>query len=197
MSESKDLLNAQFEMADAIREHTGHFVEEEVAICAIIGALDRALGADQFRVLQYMIQREDAPEDPMTWEDLPFRSRLIEVNSHPVYTVDEIMVGIPPIEEKPKSNDAGEQSTNSSKPWTEAEEQKLRSALAAIPTDEKILKEKFKDSHEVFYNIGRALERLGWGENGFRYLARLVRTKCRRIRRKRIAHVLGIIRPYA
>jgi RepB DNA-primase N-terminal domain/Family of unknown function (DUF5906)/Primase C terminal 2 (PriCT-2) len=102
-----------------------------------------------------------------TWEDLPFRSRLIEVNSHPVYTVDEIMVGIPPIEEKPKSNDAGEQSTNSSKPWTEAEEQKLRSALAAIPTDEKILKEKFKDSHEVFYNIGRALERLGWGEKGF------------------------------
>jgi hypothetical protein len=65
MSESKDLLNAQFELADAIREHTGHFVEEEVAICAIIGALDRALGADQFRVLQYMIQREDAPEDPI------------------------------------------------------------------------------------------------------------------------------------
>jgi hypothetical protein len=28
MSESKDLLNAQFELADAIREHTGHFVEE-------------------------------------------------------------------------------------------------------------------------------------------------------------------------
>src|SRR5262249_45588609 len=49
----------------------------------------------------------------------------------------------------------------------EAEEERLRSALAAIPTDERILTSKFGHSHDVFVKIGRAIERLDWGEKGF------------------------------
>jgi putative DNA primase/helicase len=51
--------------------------------------------------------------------------------------------------------------------WSFAEETKLRSALAAIPTDENALSEKFGHSHSVWVKIGRAIERLDWGERGF------------------------------
>jgi Primase C terminal 2 (PriCT-2)/AAA domain len=52
-------------------------------------------------------------------------------------------------------------------PWTFAEETRLRAALATIPTDEKALTNKFGHSHTVWVKIGRAIERLGWGERGF------------------------------
>jgi hypothetical protein len=63
MSESRQLLQAHFALADAIKEQTGWIVEEESAIDVIIKALNRALSPERFRVLQYLIQREDAPED--------------------------------------------------------------------------------------------------------------------------------------
>src|SRR5262249_23047254 len=41
------------------------------------------------------------------------------------------------------------------------------SALAAIPTDEKVLAERFGHSHDIWVKIGRAIERLDWGERGY------------------------------
>jgi AAA domain/Primase C terminal 2 (PriCT-2) len=52
-------------------------------------------------------------------------------------------------------------------PWCEAEETRLRSAIMAIPADEKTLIEKFGSSHDRWVKYGRAIERLGWGEKGF------------------------------
>ena len=52
-------------------------------------------------------------------------------------------------------------------PWSFAEETRLRSALAAIPTDENVLAEKFGHAHDTWVKIGRAIERLDWGERGF------------------------------
>jgi hypothetical protein len=57
--------------------------------------------------------------------------------------------------------------SDGSMPWTLAEKEKLRSALDAIPVDEEILNEELGDSHMVFVNIGRALERLGWGRRAY------------------------------
>jgi putative DNA primase/helicase len=51
--------------------------------------------------------------------------------------------------------------------WNFAEEAQLRSALAAIPTDEKVLAKKFGHAHDTWVKVGRAIERLGWGEHGF------------------------------
>ena len=55
---------------------------------------------------------------------------------------------------------------DSDTPWSFSEEARLRSALGAIPTDEKILAEKFGHSHDTWIKIGRAIERLGWGDRG-------------------------------
>jgi hypothetical protein len=44
---------------------------------------------------------------------------------------------------------------------------RLRSALGAVPTDEKILAAKFGASHETWIKIGMAIERLGWNERGY------------------------------
>jgi hypothetical protein len=52
-------------------------------------------------------------------------------------------------------------------PWSFAADTRLRSALRAIPTDEKVLAEKFGVSHETWVKIGRAIERLDWGERGY------------------------------
>ena len=52
-------------------------------------------------------------------------------------------------------------------PWSFAEETRLRAALSAIPTDEKLLAEKFGHAHDTWVKIGRAIERLGWGDRGF------------------------------
>jgi hypothetical protein len=51
-------------------------------------------------------------------------------------------------------------------PWGFAEEARLRSALGAIPTDEKVLAEKFGHAHDTWVKIGRAIERLDWGDRG-------------------------------
>jgi hypothetical protein len=51
--------------------------------------------------------------------------------------------------------------------WSFAEEARLRSALSAIPADEKVLNEKLGSSHDVFVRIGMAIQRLGWGERGY------------------------------
>jgi Family of unknown function (DUF5906)/Primase C terminal 2 (PriCT-2) len=56
---------------------------------------------------------------------------------------------------------------SSATPWSYTEELRLRSALAAIPTDEKVLAEKFGHAHDVWVKIGRAIERLDWGERGY------------------------------
>jgi hypothetical protein len=69
-------------------------------------------------------------------------------------------------EDEPSQYEQHEDSRPSTREWTPAEEAKLRSALDAIPTDEEILNEELGDSHSVFVNIGRGLERLGWGERG-------------------------------
>src|SRR6516225_8971107 len=54
-----------------------------------------------------------------------------------------------------------------SSPWNFNEEAHLRSALGHIPTDESALAEKFGHAHSIWVNIGRAIERLDWGERGF------------------------------
>jgi Protein of unknown function (DUF3987)/Primase C terminal 2 (PriCT-2) len=52
-------------------------------------------------------------------------------------------------------------------PWNFATELHLRSALGAIPTDEKLLTEKLGHSHDAWIKIGMAIERLDWGERGY------------------------------
>jgi hypothetical protein len=55
-------------------------------------------------------------------------------------------------------------------PLTDAKEARLRSALDAIPVDPKALDETLGNppgSHMVWVNVGRAIERLEWGDRGF------------------------------
>jgi hypothetical protein len=54
-----------------------------------------------------------------------------------------------------------------SSPWNFNEEAQLRSALSCISTNEAELIKKFGHAHSVWVKIGRAIERLGWGERGF------------------------------
>src|SRR5262249_20095891 len=54
-----------------------------------------------------------------------------------------------------------------SSPWNFNEVARLRSALGHIPTDEASLTQKFGHAHGIWVNIGRAIERLDWGERGF------------------------------
>ena len=60
----------------------------------------------------------------------------------------------------------------------------MRSALEAIPTDEATLTAELGNSHMVWVNIGRALERLDWGETGLsiwrNWSAETARTSTRR-----------------
>jgi hypothetical protein len=113
---------------------------------------------------------------------VPSVTRLDRAHDHDPYAVEQVTEGLPeieieaePIGDSAKGNGDGpdpswfEQygdSQPSTREWTPAEETKLLSALAAIPTDEDALTEEFGDSHSVFVNIGRGLERLGWGERG-------------------------------
>jgi hypothetical protein len=75
---------------------------------------------------------------------------------------------VPHINDAPQlaPTDDAPKSTNAT-PWSFNEEARLRSALGAIPTDEKTLAEKFGHSHDTWVRIGRAIERLDWGERGF------------------------------
>jgi Primase C terminal 2 (PriCT-2) len=50
--------------------------------------------------------------------------------------------------------------------WSQKREDYIRAALDAIPTDETTLKTKY-DPHMVWHDIGRGLDRLGWGERGY------------------------------
>ena len=54
--------------------------------------------------------------------------------------------------------------------WSFAAEARMREALAHIPANEAALTAKLGDSHSAFVNIGRAIERLDWGERGFNIL---------------------------
>jgi AAA domain/Primase C terminal 2 (PriCT-2)/RepB DNA-primase from phage plasmid len=112
---------------------------------------------------------------------IPFRSRLIEANDDKAYALAEVMAGISTEE---KSNGVGASNdsnpfeafgaSNDSNPWTAAREARLRSALDAIPTDEATLNAKgftrrdgtSVGSHGIWIDIGRAIERLGWGDKG-------------------------------
>jgi hypothetical protein len=67
----------------------------------------------------------------------------------------------------PDDGSAPEQEPPPASSWSFAEETRLRSALAAIPTDENVLAKKFGHSHDTWVKIGRAIERLDWGERGF------------------------------
>jgi len=68
--------------------------------------------------------------------------------------------GDPASGEVGKKRDAGE--------WSEDAEARLRAALKSIPTDEKELVEKLGGhAHDIWIKIGRAIERLAWGERGY------------------------------
>jgi hypothetical protein len=60
-----------------------------------------------------------------------------------------------------------DQQERPAEPWSFAAESNLRSALGAIPADEKVLTEKLGHSHDAWIRIGMAIERLGWGERGY------------------------------
>jgi len=112
----------------------------------------------------------------------PFRSHLDGAHDRPIYTVKDAVAGLPeeeepkaaaaglPEEEEPKAGDqAGHEWGSDQEPaeWTQSAENRLRSALAAIPTDEAALREKLGSSHLAWINVGRALWRLGWGERSY------------------------------
>jgi hypothetical protein len=76
----------------------------------------------------------------------------------------------PPVDDfspDPEPDNRGKSDNAPETPWRFAEETRLRSALSAIPTDEKSLAEKFGHAHDTWVKIGRAIERLGWNERGY------------------------------
>jgi hypothetical protein len=94
---------------------------------------------------------------------LPFRSDLVEARERTRYTVAGVGAGLPEEETKRERKQAEALRPVS---WTEAEEARIRSALDAIPTDEATLTQEFGDAHKVWVDIGRAINRLGWGDKG-------------------------------
>jgi putative DNA primase/helicase len=99
---------------------------------------------------------------------LPFRSDLVEASDRPAYVVADAITGLPEKETTSAREKVEEKATPAAgaMPWTADEEARIRSALDAIPTDEATLKQEFGDSHEVWWKIGYAINRLGWGEQG-------------------------------
>src|SRR5262245_8402365 len=95
---------------------------------------------------------------------VPSLTRVAEAHDHEPYTVEQVAEGLPVVEHAEAEPAAPAPGKSDGQ---HAGEVKLRSALAAIPTDEQVLTDKLGDSHEVFVNIGRAIERLDWGEHGF------------------------------
>jgi putative DNA primase/helicase len=94
---------------------------------------------------------------------LPFRSDLVEAREITPYTVEEVSASLP--KEEARREREREQAARPI-PRTEAEEARIRSALDAIPTDEATLTQEFGDAHKVWVDIGRAINRLGWGDQG-------------------------------
>jgi hypothetical protein len=96
-----------------------------------------------------------------------FHSRLSEAHDRPPYAVEDAIAGLP------EAVDQAGYEWSSQEPaaeWTQSAENRLRSALAAIPTDPKAIDETLGNppgSHLVWINIGRAIERLDWGERGY------------------------------
>jgi hypothetical protein len=83
MSEWREMWNARNELADAIKRNSiGWISNEEMALDLICAALSDALSADEFRVLQYIIQREDAPADPIEEEWVEARRAEIRHKSY-------------------------------------------------------------------------------------------------------------------
>jgi hypothetical protein len=98
----------------------------------------------------------------------PFRSHLVDAHDRPAYAAEAAVAGLPEEREREKAQGNGQDRAQApgATPWTAAEEARLRSALDAIPAGEQALKDKLGDSHQAWVNIGRALERLGWGDQG-------------------------------
>ena len=88
-------------------------------------------------------------------------------------THDSTVVSSPRADHAPRADDAPhvapetEPAPETGTPWSFAEETRLRSALNAIPTNETLLADKFGHAHDTWVKIGRAIERLDWGERGF------------------------------
>jgi len=72
-----------------------------------------------------------------------------------------------PVSSSPPASSEEQPDKPKSSPWNFNEEARLRSALGHIPTDEASLTQKFGHAHSIWVNIGRAIERLDWGERGF------------------------------
>ena len=117
---------------------------------------------------------------------VPSVTRVVEAHDHDADTVETFIEGLPEGDNgaaegkrAAKPNGEGEyerqyedqpdtaQPESGSIPWTPAEEARLRSALDSIPIDEDVLTRELGSSHDVFLNIGRGLERLGWDERGY------------------------------
>lgn len=64
MSESKDLMNITFEAEEMAKQWRALAVPIAPILQAIIGGLHEGLHADEFRLLQYLIQPKDSPADP-------------------------------------------------------------------------------------------------------------------------------------
>jgi hypothetical protein len=79
MSYSRDLLNAHYKLVDTIKEETAGLLTSATAVQVIIGALNKALSADDFRHLQWAIQRKDAPPDPV--EEAWVKARVAAENA--------------------------------------------------------------------------------------------------------------------
>jgi putative DNA primase/helicase len=105
-------------------------------------------------------------------KDRAFHSRLSEAHDRPAYAAEDAVAGLPEAEapqiQVPQPGHLIDLPAPAA--WTQSAENRLRSALAAIPTDPQALDETLGNppgSHLVWINIGRALERLEWGERGY------------------------------
>src|SRR5262249_52643950 len=111
----------------------------------------------------HTIKREDLPyvrrEDMEKFLDAAARLLVEEFDFRAVQGGNS--VALPPVD------DARQLAPANATPWSFAEEARLRSALGAIPADERVLAEKFGHSHDTWVKIGRAIERLDWGERSF------------------------------
>jgi hypothetical protein len=109
--------------------------------------------------------------DPMTIarESLPY-TREAEARAL-VEDIVELLVnefGYTRATEQPEQQGNGQDSAaHEHVAWNLAGDARVRSALATIPADERSLTAKLGNSHEAFFKIGMAIERLGWGERGF------------------------------
>jgi hypothetical protein len=145
----------------------------------------RDCGLDQFEALQRRLLRHYGgdrkitdrsrvmrlPGFPHQKAEPSFLTHLVEVHDGEVYAVADLESELPAGEiasgDSADPSWDGLQAYSGTVPWTDALEMKLRSALGAIPTDEATLDATFGDSRLVWINVGRSIERLGWGARGY------------------------------